>query len=242
MSVREARDREDTAEETEASVELGSAADASCDSERRAGRAFSAGGDLNFLMDRHADAPTNNAGIMRDFYSRFLSLRSLEVPVIAAINGPAIGAGMAVACACDLRVAAPDAKMGITFVGLGLPPGMGSTHWLPSTVGPQRANELILTGEVIDGVEAEKRGLVLRAVDDPVADAMTMAAKIAKQAPLAVRASVRAMRLAQDQFGGGLEAALRREADSQAAVYGADDLREGVEALKERRKPTFKGK
>lgn len=72
-----------------------------------AGRAFSAGGDLEFLMDRHRDAPTNNAKIMREFYSRFLSVRKLEVPVIAAINGPAIGAGMAVACACDIRIAAP---------------------------------------------------------------------------------------------------------------------------------------
>ena len=72
-----------------------------------AGRAFSAGGDLQFLMDRHNDAPTNNARIMRDFYSRFLSVRKLEVPVVAAINGAAIGAGMAVACACDLRIAAP---------------------------------------------------------------------------------------------------------------------------------------
>ncbi|KAH8074404.1 enoyl-CoA hydratase [Aureococcus anophagefferens] len=105
-------------------------------------------GDLDWLLERHRDSPTNNAKIMRDFYGRFLSLRTLEVPIVAAINGPAIGAGFAVACACDLRVAAPDAKVGITFVGLGLPPGMGSTHWLPSIVGPQRANELILTGEV----------------------------------------------------------------------------------------------
>ena len=117
------------------------------------GRAFSAGGDLDFLMDRHNDAPSNNASIMREFYARFLSIRKLEVPLIAAINGPAIGAGMAVACACDLRIASPDAKIGITFVGLGLPPGMGSTYWLPSVVGPQRAAELVLTGEVIDGVE-----------------------------------------------------------------------------------------
>ena len=115
-----------------------------------AGRAFSAGGDLEWLMERHHDEPSNNALIMRDFYARFLSVRSLPVPVIAAVNGPAIGAGMALACACDIRIAAPDAKLGITFVGLGLPPGMGSTHWLPTVVGPQRAAELLLTGEVID--------------------------------------------------------------------------------------------
>ena len=114
------------------------------------GRAFSAGGDLEWLMERHHDEPSNNALIMRDFYARFLSVRSLPVPVIAAVNGPAIGAGMALACACDIRIAAPDAKLGITFVGLGLPPGMGSTHWLPTVVGPQRAAELLLTGEVID--------------------------------------------------------------------------------------------
>ena len=73
-----------------------------------AGRAFSAGGDLDWLLERHRDSPTNNAKIMRDFYGRFLSLRTLEVPIVAAINGPAIGAGFAVACACDLRVAATD--------------------------------------------------------------------------------------------------------------------------------------
>ena len=203
-----------------------------------AGRAFSAGGDLDWLLERHRDSPTNNAKIMRDFYGRFLSLRTLEVPIVAAINGPAIGAGFAVACACDLRVAAPDAKVGITFVGLGLPPGMGSTHWLPSIVGPQRANELILTGEVVDGAEAARRGLVLCVAEDPVVEATALAATIAAKAPLAVRAAVRAARLVQEE---GLEAALRREADSQAAAYGSADLAEGVAALKERRAPAFAG-
>ena len=203
-----------------------------------AGRAFSAGGDLDWLMERHRDAPTNNAKIMRDFYGRFLSVRRLEVPVVAAIQGPAIGAGFAVACACDLRVAAPSAKMGITFVGLGLPPGMGSTHWLPSIVGPQIANALVLTGDVVDGTEAARLGLVLRTADDPLDDALSLAGRVATQAPLAVRASVRAMRLVQEE---GLEAALRREADSQASAYGSADLAEGVTALKERRKPTFTG-
>ena len=82
-----------------------------------AGRAFSAGGDLDWLAERHADTPSNNATIMRAFYARFLTIRSLEVPTLAALNGAAIGAGLAVACACDMRFAAPDAKLGITFVG-----------------------------------------------------------------------------------------------------------------------------
>ena len=99
------------------------------------GRAFSAGGDLNFLKDRSNDTPYRNAVIMRRFYERFLSVRKLPVPVVAAINGPAIGAGLALALACDVRVASKDAKMGITFVGLGLHPGMGSTHFLPRLVG-----------------------------------------------------------------------------------------------------------
>mmetsp|Transcript_10818 Transcript_10818/g.32270 ORF Transcript_10818/g.32270 Transcript_10818/m.32270 type:complete len:287 (+) Transcript_10818:158-1018(+) len=203
-----------------------------------AGRAFSAGGDLDWLAERHADTPSNNATIMRAFYARFLTIRSLEVPTLAALNGAAIGAGLAVACACDMRLAAPDAKLGITFVGLGLPPGMGSTHSLPRIIGAQQASEMILTGRIIDGAEAKARGLVLDAVEDPLSAASKLAGQIAKQAPLAVRASVRALRIVQDE---GLEAALRREADSQGVAYGSRDLLEGVNALRERRKPSFVG-
>ena len=87
------------------------------------GKAFSAGGDLRWLKLRTQDTPSRNAVIMRKFYSRFLSLRRLPFPVVAAINGPAIGAGLAVALACDIRVAKRDARLGVTFVGLGLHPG-----------------------------------------------------------------------------------------------------------------------
>ena len=81
-------------------------------------------------MDRHRDTPSRNAVIMREFYSKFLCIRRLPIPTIAAINGPAIGAGMCMAVGCDMRVAAVDAKMGLTFVKLGLHPGMASTHLL----------------------------------------------------------------------------------------------------------------
>jgi len=206
------------------------------------GKGFSAGGDLNWLMDRHHDKPYNNTIIMREFYQKFLNIRKYcPVPTIAAINGPAIGAGFALACACDIRIAHPKARMGVTFVGLGLSPGMGSTHWLPSIVGPQLANELLFTGGTLTGAEAATKGFLLKASEDPVSDAFKLAETIAKQAPLAVRAAVRATRVSQDNFGGGLEAALRREADAQGNVYGSNDLKEGVEALQQRRKPQFNG-
>ena len=103
-----------------------------------AGKAFSAGGDLEWLLARHRDTPDNNIRIMQEFYKKFLVLRSLPVPVIAAINGPAVGAGLCLAMGgADIRVASNNARMGVTFTKLGLHPGMAATHFLPTIVGPQ---------------------------------------------------------------------------------------------------------
>ena len=103
-----------------------------------AGRAFSAGGDLDWLMQRHRDTPENNISVMTKFYKRFLVMRQIPVPVIAAINGPAIGAGLCLAVGgADVRVASSGAKLGVTFTKLGLHPGMAATHFLPQLVGPQ---------------------------------------------------------------------------------------------------------
>mmetsp|Transcript_13803 Transcript_13803/g.34691 ORF Transcript_13803/g.34691 Transcript_13803/m.34691 type:complete len:305 (+) Transcript_13803:66-980(+) len=200
------------------------------------GKAFSAGGDLQFLQDRHTDTPSRNAPIMRTFYQRFLCVRSLPVPVIAAINGPAIGAGLCFALACDVRIAAPKAKMGLTFTALGLHPGMGATHFLPSIVGPQVAAELLLTGKVISGEEAAQCGLVARTAEDPLAAAIESAAAMAAAGPVAVRTTVRSLRMRQDV---GLDQALQREADAQAQCYASLDYRDGVEAIAEKRKPNF---
>ena len=204
-----------------------------------AGRAFSAGGDLQFLKRRGEDTPTRNAVIMRRFYERFLAVRRLPVPVVAAINGPAIGAGLALALACDVRVAARDAKMGITFVQLGLHPGMGSTHFLPRIVGPQQASKLMLTGDVIDGDEAHRIGMVAEVCDDgeaAQAAALKLASRMANAAPLAVRTCMRTIRMAQDD---GLDRSLWREADAQAQVWNSRDLHEGVDALVEKRRAVF---
>ncbi len=100
-----------------------------------AGRAFSAGGDVQFLRDRCNDTPSRNAAIMRDFYDRMLSIRTLPMPTICALNGHAIGAGLAFTFAADFRIAAEDAQLGVTFTKLGIHPGMGSSHFLPKLIG-----------------------------------------------------------------------------------------------------------
>ena len=110
-----------------------------------AGKAFSAGGDLDWLLARHRDTPESNIRIMQEFYQKFLVLRSLPMPVIAAINGPAVGAGLCLAMGgADIRVASNTARMGVTFTKLGLHPGMAATHFLPSIVGPQVIREQFL--------------------------------------------------------------------------------------------------
>lgn len=203
------------------------------------GRAFSAGGDLGWLRLRHRDTPSRNSKIMHDFYNKFLRVRQIPVPVVAAINGPAIGAGLCFAMACDIRVAAAQAKLGFTFVGLGLHPGMGATHLVASVAGYEVANRMLLTGDVITGAEAKDLNLVSKAAaegDAAVAEAMAIAARIAAQAPAAVRATVRSLRQKQEV---GLEQALWREADAQSYGYGTPDFEEGIAAVEQKRKPAF---
>jgi len=204
-----------------------------------AGRAFSAGGDLEFLRARQADTPDGNAREMKAFYKRFLSMRTLGVPLVAAINGHAIGAGMCLALACDVRIAAPSAKLGLTFVGLGLHPGMGATHLLPALAGPQVAARLLLTGDTVDAATMERLGVVASVDDDCVSAAMHVADRIAQQGPLAVRQTLQTLRERQDA---DIERALTRESQCQAANYASADLAEGITALQEKRKPVFGGR
>ncbi len=204
-----------------------------------AGRGFSAGGSFQFLNDRAADSPTRNHLIMRMFYARFLSVRSLPVPVIAAINGPCIGAGLGLAMACDVRIAAADVPLGVPFSGLGIHPGMGVTHYLPALIGPQAAARLMLSGEPITGAEALRQGLVAEVAATPaevLPAAMKLANRIAAQSPVAVRSTVFTLRARVDR---GLEEALQREADAQASCYAAPDIKLGVAASMARTAPVF---
>jgi len=204
-----------------------------------AGKAFSAGGDLAWLLERHGDTAENNIRVMQEFYKKFLVMRDLPVPVIAAINGPAVGAGLCLAVGgADIRVASASARMGVTFTKLGLHPGMAATHFLPALVGPQHAADLLLTGRLVTAQEALSMGLVARVGDDALELARQIAADLCTSAPVSVRTLVTTLR---DQGSRGLEAAYLREATAQSVCYPTRDLKEGVTALQERRKPTFSG-
>eukprot|EP01112_Ceratiomyxa_fruticulosa_P009427 TRINITY_DN2455_c0_g2_i1.p1 TRINITY_DN2455_c0_g2~~TRINITY_DN2455_c0_g2_i1.p1 ORF type:complete len:253 (+),score=58.11 TRINITY_DN2455_c0_g2_i1:545-1303(+) len=202
------------------------------------GKAFSAGGDLDFLLERGKSTPYSNSLVMREFYERFLSIRKLNVPIVTGINGHAIGAGLCLALATDLRIASKSAKLGVNFASLGIHPGMGCTHFLPQLVGNQIAAKMILTGELISGSDAEKLGLVLQAVetDDVLPTTLALARKISNQSAVAVQTSVRTLRKTQEF---ALEAALRREADSQAVFYKKKNLKERIAAIRKKKSPVF---
>jgi len=163
-----------------------------------AGRGFCAGVDLEHLKSQHASGGTSDGVQLgeEDFVRKLpLELLDYPKPVVAAINGPCIGVGMTMALPCDIRIAADDAKLGLTFVALGILPGLGSTHLLPRLVGTARALELVLTARVIRGVEAASIGLVNRAVpkDDVLATARELAQKMAAFDPATLAAAKRAI-------------------------------------------------
>jgi len=214
-----------------------------------AGRAFSAGGDLDLIerMARRGNASPGGAtraeqqAFMGRFYRLFLRLHALPQPTVAAVNGPAIGAGCCAALGCDLRLAAREAKLGLNFARLGIHPGMAATWTLPRLIGHARAAELLYTGRILDGAEAERIGLVNRAVpgDALLDEALALARSVAESAPLAVRGIKRSL---AHTDAAGLDEQLDREAGEQALGYESADLLEGLAAVRERRAPRFTGR
>lgn len=204
------------------------------------GSAFSSGGNLDWL----ASEPDAGVDALRDrmlpFYRAWLSIRRLEVPTIAAINGPAIGAGLCMALACDLRFAASGAKMGVPFLKLGLHPGMAGTFLLPEVVGLAAARDLFLTGRIVEASEALSLGLVSRVIEAEsfLDEALAAAAQIAANAPIATRLTKLAL---LDGGHATFEDALQWEALAQPATLATDDLQEGIRAAQEKRAPQFKG-
>ncbi|MBT3223263.1 MAG: enoyl-CoA hydratase/isomerase family protein [Proteobacteria bacterium] len=188
-----------------------------------AGSSFCAGADFSLLQGWKGATLQEAQEMMTRFYKLFLRVKDLEVPSIAAITGGAIGAGCCLALACDLRVAALDAKLALNFVRLGIPPGMGGTFHLPAIVGPAVAMDLIFTGRVVDGREALGLGLVCRVMpqEDVLYEATKLAEAIAANSSFAVRRSKRAIQLAM--AGCELDESLKFEAHSQATCFNTDD-------------------
>ncbi|TMD95868.1 MAG: enoyl-CoA hydratase/isomerase family protein [Chloroflexi bacterium] len=203
-----------------------------------AGRAFCSGADLGEFRRQESGGVLPRREMLGAYYRTFLDVRDLAVPTIAAVNGPAIGAGLNLALVCDLRIAGASARFGATFVRLGIHPGGGATYMLARLLGPARAAEMLLGGELVDGARALEMGLVNRLVDDAdlAATAAALAATIAANAPRAVRATKRALRLALDA---DMAAMLEVEGLAQAATQESADAGEGWAAFRERRAPRF---
>lgn len=204
-------------------------------------RSFCSGADLGGIIEQGGSSVLVRRELLGAYYRTFLDVRDFPVPTVAAVNGPAIGAGLNLALCCDLRVASPSARFGATFVRIGIHPGGGATFLLTRLVGPARAAEMVLTGEIVEGPRAVELGLANRLVGDDElgAAAAELAAVIARNAPASVRASKRALRLAMDE---SFEAVLEVEALAQAASQTTEDAVEGWTAFREKRPPHFTGR
>ena len=205
-----------------------------------AGSAFCSGGNTSWIASEPDATVDHLRTRMIAFYRAWLSLRRLEVPTIAAVNGAAIGAGLCLALACDLRYAASGARLGVPFVKLGMHPGMAATHLLPDVVGPAHARDLLLTGRVVDADEALRLGLVsqVHAPESFLDSVLETAAGIAATAPIPSRLTKLAL---TDGGHADFEAAIQWEAMAQPITLATADLQEGIRAAQEKRPAVFTG-
>ena len=205
-----------------------------------AGSAFCSGGNTSWI----ASEPDAEVDYLRTrmmaFYRAWLSIRELEVPTIAAVNGHAIGAGLCVALACDIRYATSGARLGAPFVKLGMHPGMAATYLLPNAIGDANARELLLTGRTVEAEEARQLGLVSQVFDptDFAARVDEIAEGIAATAPIPSRYTKVALR---DGGHRTLESCVQWEALAQPVTLATADLQEGIAAAREKRAPQFRG-
>ena len=206
------------------------------------GRCFSAGADFNSQIQADGEGralmPHEASFAM---YTPFLTVLEIEVPVIGALNGHTVGGGFGLSLVCDLRIVNRESKIGANFARLGLHPGMAIGYLLPRIVGPLKAAELLFTGRLIKGDEAESIGLVNQAVEPQSVfpAAMAMATEIASNAPVALRMMKRSF---YEGLGWEVRAAAYREAMAQAITVDTEDAREGIAALLAKRPPEFKGR
>ena len=208
-----------------------------------AGRGFCSGGDVKVMnenKERGAGRPLlDQVAPSRD--RTVLAMRDAPKPLIAAVNGPAAGAGMNIALACDIRIASTTARFGETFAKRGLHVDWGGTYFLPRIVGMAKACELIFTGEIIDAEEALRLGIVSKVVapEELMPSVYELAQNIAAGPPIAIRLAKRALYRSQDCE---LRSALEFETYAQNICSETEDAREGIKAFVEKRPPQFQGR
>lgn len=207
-----------------------------------AGRGFCPGGDLNLLTDaRKGDALGEVEALLLAGKQMILAIASMPKPVIAAVNGPAAGAGCNLALACDLRIASDRATFTQSFVKIGLFPDLGGTYFLPRIAGLAVTAQLLYTGETISADEAARLGLVSRVVPHDVlmAEVIEIARRLAAGPPLVTRGLKQVLSI---DHRDDLERALNEEIRWQMLCFRSEDSREGLQAYIEKRPPCFKGK
>jgi len=205
-----------------------------------AGSAFCSGADLSWLDQGNLsdNTPDRLRDKMLPFYRAWLTPLEISVPVIAAVNGPAVGAGLCLALACDLRYGSPSATFSAPFTQLGTHGGMAVSWLLPEAVGMPRAREMLYTGRVVSAEEALAWGLVSEVADDVVGHALEVAETVAQAAPIATRLTKAGLGQASRS---GFERALQWEALAQPVTMATADIHKGIEARRQHKTPTFEG-
>ena len=206
-----------------------------------AGNAFSAGGDLAFLQKLPTMPPTRVREVVYGTFQRVSrAIRGMGKPVVAAVNGAAVGAGCEIAVACDFRIASSLARFGEVWINLGCVPALGGMFLLPRIVGLAKATELVMTGEIIDAAKALRIGLINKVVMPP--DLPRAAFELARRL---ARGPAQALAAAKAALNRGLDSTLLAELeatlDQQAACFATRDFAEGVNALAAKRPPRFAG-
>jgi 2-(1,2-epoxy-1,2-dihydrophenyl)acetyl-CoA isomerase len=203
-----------------------------------AGRGFCVGQDLTEFQEAAGDIADR---LRSSYHPNLTAVRALEKPVIAAVNGPAAGAGLSFACACDIRLAADSATFVPAFVNIGLVPDSGGTFFIARLLGPARAFEWMSSGRRLTAAEAHAWGLVSEVVEDG-----SLAARAAELAATLAALPTRAIGMTKRLFDAAptntLEEQLELEAQLQSAATKSEDFREGVAAFLEKRDPDFKGR
>ena len=194
---------------------------------------FAAGADIKEMIEMNPEEAKAFG-----FSKRFGKIESLTKPTIAAVSGYALGAGLELALCCDIRIAGPDAKLGLPEINLGIIPGAGGTQRLPLLIGISRAKELIFQGAIIDSSKALQYGLINQIAEDPLEAALELAQKLALKPPIAIKMAKQCIHMTSEI---DLQAGIEFEAIAWSSLYATKDQKEGMRAFAEKRTAEFKG-